>query len=157
MTSLCLYNDDCGCHGCSHGCTREPSGSKLQDNGFIVNLLKCEWAVQETGWLAGYWLTPTGLKPWKKKFDAILKMEAPKKLKQLCRFIGMVNYYRDMLPHMAHTLAPLTAKMGAPKQGAKQEQFIWMPVMQQAFDKMKALEAADVLCAYPNHNKSFHI
>ncbi len=29
--------------------------------------------------------------------------------------------------------------------------------MQQAFDQMKALMAADVSCAYPTHNKPFHI
>ena len=29
--------------------------------------------------------------------------------------------------------------------------------MQKAFDEMKALMTADVMCAYPNHNKPYHI
>jgi cleavage and polyadenylation specificity factor subunit 1 len=106
--------------------------TKLQDNGFMVNPLKCDWAVQETDWL-GCWLTPSGVKPWKKKIDAVLKMEPPKSLKELRGFIGMVNYYHDMWLHRAHVLAPLTAKTGATKKGEKQAKFIWTPDMQTAF------------------------
>jgi hypothetical protein len=97
------------------------------------------------------------LKPWKKKINAVLKMEAPKSSKQLHGFIDMVNYYHDMWPHRAHVLAPLTAKTGAPKKGKKQAKFLWTPKMQSAFEQMKALMAMDALCAYSNHNKPFHV
>jgi hypothetical protein len=69
----------------------------------------------------------------------------------------MVNYYRDIWPHRLHILAPLTAKTGAPRKGEKPPPFQWTSEMQKAFNQMKALMAADVLCVYHDHDKPFQI
>jgi hypothetical protein len=92
-----------------------------------------------------------------KKIDDVLQMQPPTNLKQLRGFIGMVNYYKDMWPHRPHILSPLTAKTGAPKKGVKAPPFKWTPEMQKAFEEMNALMAAEVSCAYPNHNMPFKI
>jgi hypothetical protein len=89
---------------------------QLRENGFTINQLKYEWAVKETDWL-GYWLTPRGLKPWKKKIDPILHMDHPHNATELCMFIGCVNYYCDMWPSRARIVKPLTDQSGLKKKG----------------------------------------
>jgi hypothetical protein len=80
-------------------------------------------------------------------------MDRPHNAPELRMFIGWVNYYHDMWPSCAHILKPLTNQSGLKKRAPIK----WTDEMQQAFDKMRLLMAADALAAYPDHNKWFDV
>ena len=147
-----IYIDDVDCflsNFKAHIQTLDVILTHLEQNGFKVNSSKCEWAVKEIDWL-GYWLKPTGLKPWSKKINTIIAMQAPTNIKQVCSFIGAVTYYCDMWPRRSQILAPLTNLTG-------KGTFYWSDIHQQSFDAMKALIVEDVLLQYPDHNLPFQI
>ena len=82
--------------------------TRLLDNGFTVNPAKFEWAVSETNFL-GFWFTPSGPKPWRKKIEAILHIAPPANCTTVRAFCGAITFYRDMFCRRADILAPITA------------------------------------------------
>ncbi len=72
---------------------------------------KSSFCAVETEYL-GYVLSRDGIKPQPKKVQAILALTPPQNVKQLRRFLGMVQYYRDIWARCSKILAPLTNLVG---------------------------------------------
>ena len=124
----------------------------LTANGYTVNPSKCQWAVQETEWL-GHFLTPKGIKPLPSKVKGVLQLSPPTTVTELRSFLGMVNYYRDFWRRRSHILAPLTALTKTPKN----QPLPWSSECDEAFKKIKAVLAEEVLLYYPDPNKTFYV
>ena len=72
----------------------------------------------------GYQLIDTGIGPQPKKVEAIDRVLPPKSSKQLRRFLGMINFYRDLFKRRSHILAPLNSLAAATakqKKGCKKK------------------------------------
>ena len=124
--------------------------SRVEQAGFRANVRKCFFAEDELEYL-GYLLTRTGVKPQPKKVEAILRLQAPKNVKQLRTFLGMVNYYRDMWRRRSHLLAPLSALL------SKKKNFDWTEECQQSFEEIKRVISQEAMLAFPDFSKTFHI
>ena len=123
---------------------------RLKAAGLQCNAQKCNFAAYETEYL-GYKLTQTGIQPQVKKIAAIQAIAEPVNKKELRRFIGLCNYYRDLWPQRAHTMAPLTSLCSS------KVVFKWTADCQEAFTKTKAAMSRQVTLAYPDYTKPFCI
>ena len=81
--------------------------SHLQIAGLRVNTPKSSFALHKIEYL-GYILTREGIKPQPEKVTAIMALKEPTSVKELRKFLGMVQYYRDLWEKRSHFIAPLT-------------------------------------------------
>jgi hypothetical protein len=123
---------------------------RLQSAGLKVNAKKSFFGRPELEYL-GYWITRQGIQPIPKKVDAIQNIAVPKTRRELRRFIGMVNYYRDMWIRRSDVLAPLT------KLVSKTAKWQWTDEQQKAFEMMKKIISRETLLSYPDFTKPFDI
>ncbi len=136
---------------------------KLQDAGLKIDADKSKFCALETEYL-GYVLTRDGIKPQSNKVQAMLALAPPRNVKELCRFLGMVQYYRDLWARRSKMLAPLTSLVGECGQtkvtkakGTRKVPRYWAEVHQRAFNDVKATIAKEVVVAYPDFDKVFEI
>jgi hypothetical protein len=123
---------------------------RLRQAGLKVNAAKSFFAKYELEYL-GYWITREGIQPVTKKIEAIQNIAPPRNRRELRKFIGIVNYYRDMWIRRSHVLAPLATLT------SKSTKWRWGEREQWAFNKMKQIISKETLLSYPDFNKPFII
>jgi hypothetical protein len=105
----------------------------LSDNHLLMNPDKSVFAQSSVTYL-GHSISAAGISPMDSHVTAIQDFPTPTSVKQLQRFLGLLNFYRRFLPNVAGVLRPLTdALRGTPKT------LTWTPAMHSAFTAAKQL------------------
>jgi len=73
---------------------------RLKENDLYVKLEKCTWKVRKIGFL-GIVIGPSGIEMEKEKVDGVLSWLELRNVKDVRKFLGLVNYYRRFIKNFA--------------------------------------------------------
>ena len=80
---------------------------RLSHFGLKINLDKCVFGADHMNFL-GHRIDANGITPLPEKIATIQDFPTPISMKQLRRFLGMINFYRRFIPNCSAILQPLT-------------------------------------------------
>ena len=120
---------------------------RLKSMGMKINPGESFWAQPEVEYL-DYLINREGIHPQHKIIQGMIYLPALCNQKELCSFIEMVNFYKNMWAKHS-SLTPFTSMIG------KATKSNWLPAHQLAFDQMKAIMTKETLLAFTDFTKSF--
>ena len=119
---------------------------RLKSHGLKLKLSKCQFLREKTKYL-GFVINKDGIKTDVDKVEVIRAIPAPKTVRDIRGFIGVIGYYRRFIPafsRLAGSLISLTKKYA---------RFRWTEDCQRAFEVLKDQLTAVPLLAYPDLSK----
>lgn len=120
---------------------------RLEEYGVVINVVKCKFGQTSVTFL-GYTVSAEGVQPLEDKVEAIQRFPPPQTVKDLRRFLGMINFYRRFLKNAAELQAPLNDLLIGPRmKGSKPVH--WTPQLLDCFEKCKKNLSNAALLAYP--------
>jgi len=79
---------------------------RLEENDLYVKPEKCVWKARKIGFL-GVIIGPKGIEMEKEKVDGVLSLPESKNIKDVRKFLGLVNYYRRFIKDFARIARPM--------------------------------------------------
>ena len=116
--------------------------SCLAKHGLKINPQKCQLFREKVQFL-GHEVSVDGLKPDAKNVQAIVDFPTPKTVRQVHRFMGMVNFYRRFIPMCSVVARPLNKLLGS-------KRLHWTTECQAAFDKLREALTSPPILSYPD-------
>ena len=131
---------------------------RLCDNGVSVNIEKCELGLSSVEFL-GFCINSKGISPLLSKVDAIKEFPSPTSVKQLQRFLGMINYYHRFISKIASTAVSLYEhlKLFPTRKNKPKTKFYWPENCEQAFKQLKTLLSDQTLLMHQDINAELSI
>lgn len=120
---------------------------RLHDYGLTVNVSKCVFGVQEIPFL-GYSVSSKGITPQSDRVQAILQYKKPETIKDLQRFLGMINYYRRCIKNAVQHQAALNFFLKDHHKKDKRP-INWTIDAEKAFNMCKYTLANAVILSHP--------
>ena len=123
---------------------------RLKENNLYVKPEKCVQKVQKIGFL-GVVIGPNGIEIKKEKVDRVLSWPKLKNVKDVRKFLGLVNYYRRFIKdfaQVARLMNMLTRK------NVKQQ---WRKEQQKTFNELKEIFTTRPVLAALDLDKEFRI
>ena len=117
---------------------------RLSENGLTINLNKCEFGKSEIEFL-GHLVQFNVIKPLPKKVEVVEKFKMPETVKQLRRYLGMINFYQRFVPNAAKILD----KLYSAASGANNKKIIWTDELRNIFEDSKLILSKAVPLHHP--------
>ena len=83
---------------------------RLEENDLFVKPEKCIWKVREVGFL-GVIIRENRVRMEKEKVQGVIEWPVPKSVKDVQKFLGLANYYRQFVKDFAKIRRPLHEMM----------------------------------------------
>ncbi|GBN95279.1 Retrovirus-related Pol polyprotein from transposon 17.6 [Araneus ventricosus] len=128
---------------------------RFEEYGVRLNASKCVLGKSSVKFL-GHIVTPDGITPLPEKVSAITDFPEPSTVKELRRFLALINFYRRFVPNAARTQAVLNAYLKGAKKNDKTP-ITWTNEAKDAFEKCKHDLAEATVLYHPSVNATLSI
>jgi hypothetical protein len=115
-----------------------------------TKISKCEFWISEVLFL-GHIINCDGLAVDPKKVAAILDWKAPKDVRRIKSFIGMVDYYQRFIEGFSKIVRPMTTLL------EKNVEFKWTQACQESFEMLKQRLTTTPVLVLPDVHKPFSV